>query len=395
VSEAIQLFVERARAADPSFELTSTNRATVAEICSALDGLPLAIEQAAARIHSLPPRALVRGLHSTSGGLPLLTGGPRDVPVRQQTLRATIAWSYELLPADEQALFRRLATFRGCTLDAAKSVCVTPGGGARSTTLAIPSLELDTLAGLDSLVNKSLLHVEEDTSGTPWYRMLEAVREFADEQLRTSGEAPALGRGHTWYCLQVAEQAVQGSRAGDQPQLLHRLERELGNFRAALDWCQAQGYADPALRLATDLEWFWGARGRVSEGRSRLEALLARFPLRAATGARAAVHARALLAAGRLATFQLDIPAADEWLRQSLELCEQLEDGPGMCDALYGLSLGATRGGGTGWSGHHRGAGGRRAGRPGSFPGELGVPQAQRSIRAAGDQQCRYGGPRK
>src|SRR5215472_10111317 len=169
--------------------------------------------------------------------------------------------------------------------------------------------------------------------------MLETVREFAQEQLEASGESAAVGRGHMWHCLQVAQESLPGSRAQEQQQALHRLERELGNFRAALDWCLAQGYADPALRLATDLEWFWGARGRVSEGRSRLEALLARFPLRAATGARAGVHARALLAAGRLATFQLDISAADAWLRQSLELCEQLEDGPGMCDALYGLSL--------------------------------------------------------
>jgi predicted ATPase/DNA-binding NarL/FixJ family response regulator/transcriptional regulator with XRE-family HTH domain len=339
-SEAMQLFVERARSVDPRFESTSANREPIVEICTRLEGLPLAIELAAARIRSMPLRGLLRDLQARAGGLPVLTGGPRDAPVRQRTMRATIGWSYELLSADEQALFRRLAPFRGCTLEAARSVCVAEAQGTRSTTLALRALDLDARDGLESLVNKSLLRVEEDEHGEPWYVMLETVREFALEQLDASGEAPAVSRRHTWCCLEFAEEvALQDSAR--QELRLSRLDRELGNFRAALDWCQAHGYAEPALRLASDLEWFWGARGHSHEGRARLEALLARFPLRMAAGTRGSVHARALLAAGRLASFQLDFAAAEQWLQRSLEVCEQLEDPASMCDALYGLGTNA------------------------------------------------------
>jgi tetratricopeptide (TPR) repeat protein len=253
-------------------------------------------------------------------------------------MRATIAWSYERLSPDEQALFRRLAPFRGCRVEAARSVCVSEAHGPRATSLAARALDLDVRDGLESLLNKSLLRVEEDELGEARYVMLETVREFALEQLEASGEAPAISRRHTWWCLEFAEEVAP--RDGPSRQGLHlgQLDRELGNFRVALDWCQAQGYAEPALRLASDLEWFWGARGRVREGRARLEALLARFPLKLAAGTRATVHARALLAAGRLAYFQLDFAAADQWLQRCLALCEQLEDLPGMCDALYGLA---------------------------------------------------------
>ena len=289
----------------------------------------------------MPPRALAHNLQSSAGGLPHLIGGPRDAPLRQQSLRATIAWSYDLLSSDEQALFRRLAPFSGFSVEAARSVCTVPSSGPRATTLALPSLDLDTSEGLDSLVNKNLLRVEEDELGQPWYVMLETVRDFAREVLEASGEAVAVWRRHTWYCLQLAEeqtsdgQPVYGDYSG------RRLERELGNFRTALDWCEAQGYADAALRLASGLEWFWGVRGHITEGRTRLETLLARFPLRDNAGPRAAVHARALLATGRLAMLQADLDASEAWLQHSLDLFEVLGDRAGMCDALYWLGIDA------------------------------------------------------
>ena len=341
MSEAVQLFVERARAVDPRFELTAQNRDAIAEICRRLEGLPLAIELAAARTRSMPVRGLLGDLQSTRGGLPLLTGGPRDAPTRQQTLRATIGWSYELLSADEQALFRRLAPFRGCTLDSVNTVCVTPGEGPGATTLALPSLSLDARAGLESLVNKSLLRVEEDEHGQPWYVMLETVREFALEQLEASGEAGAVWRRHTWYYLRLAEQSAPGSQAMRQDHFVLRLEREHGNFRAALDWCQAHGYAEASLRLAVALVWFWGMRGHITEGRTRLEALLERFPLRSRHGPRAALHASALQAVGRLATLQRDFAAALAYGQQSLELSEASDDRASMCEALYGLAFAA------------------------------------------------------
>jgi predicted ATPase/DNA-binding CsgD family transcriptional regulator len=338
-SEAVQLFVERARAVDPRFELTPGNRDAIAEICRRLDGLPLAIELAAARMRSLPVRGLLHDLQSAPAGLPLLSGGPRDAPVRQRTLHATIAWSYELLSANEQALFRRLGPFRGCTLDAVEAVCVAPTQGPRATTLTLDNLNLDGRAGLESLVTKSLLRLDEDEQGQPWYVMLETVREFALDRLEASGEAQAVWRRHTWYYLQLAEQSAPGPQAMPQDEFMLRLEREHGNFRAALDWCQAWGYAEASLRLGVALVWFWGVRGHIAEGRARLEALLGRFPLQAARGPRAAVHASALEAVGRLATLQRDFVAALTFEQQGLELSEVLEDRAAMSDALYGLAF--------------------------------------------------------
>jgi predicted ATPase/DNA-binding CsgD family transcriptional regulator/DNA-binding XRE family transcriptional regulator len=337
-SEAVQLFVERARAADPDFELRDDFQDAVTEVCTRLDGLPLAIELAAARIRSIPVRTLLHQLQ-VAGGLPLLSGGPRDAPARQRTLRSTITWSYELLDPDEQTLFRRLAPFRGCTLEAVDCVCVKAAAGSRSTLLDLPLLELDATAGLASLVDKCLLHVEEDERGVAWYWMLETVREFALEQLESSPEAAAVWRRHAWYYLQLAEQKDVRWQGVREDVLVNQLEREHGNFRAALDWCQDHGYAEVSLRLAIALLWFWGVRGHITDGRNRLEALLARFPLRAQAGSRAAVHARALDAAARLAAFQGDFAAATALEERSLHLARSLNDTERICDALEGLAL--------------------------------------------------------
>jgi predicted ATPase len=182
-SEAVQLFVDRARAVDPRFDFSPLNSDAIAEICRRVEGLPLAIELAAGRIRSMPVRGLLEHLQSRRGSLLLLTGGPRDAPVRHQTLRATIKWSYDLLSSDEQALFRRLAPFRGCTLEAVDAVCVSRTAAPRTKTLTMPPLDLDVRDGLQSLVEKNLLRVEEDEHGQPWYVMLETVRDFALEQL--------------------------------------------------------------------------------------------------------------------------------------------------------------------------------------------------------------------
>ena len=342
-SEAVELFVERACAVDPDFALTDANREVIAEVCERLDGLPLAIELAAARVRSLPVRALLDQLQSVAGGLPFLTGGPRDSPARHHTLRATIAWSYELLDQEERALFCRLAPFRGCSFDAVEAMCVGISEGPRSASLDLPPIQLDARDGLASLVDKSLLHMEEDEQGHAFYVMLQTVREFALERLEATPECDAVWRRHAWYYLKLLqltdEQSELEPPAMRQDVLVNRLEREHGNFRAALDWCQAQGYGEASLRLGVGLLWFWGVRGHIAEGRRRLEELLRRFPLRTASGTRSFVHARALDALGRMATMQGDLESALDFEQRSLELFEGLGSAQGICAVLEGMAF--------------------------------------------------------
>ncbi len=178
-------------------------------------------------------------------------------------MRATIQWSYDLLEAEEQALFRRLSVFRGFTLEAAENVGIAPSLGPKSTTVTIPPLHLNALVGVASLVDKSLLRLEEDRNGQPWYVMLETVREFALEQLEVSGESPAVRRRHSLFCLRIVEEARGGSSrwtglgSAEEAELLNGLEHMHANCRAALEWCQAQGYAELCLRMAVGLWWFW------------------------------------------------------------------------------------------------------------------------------------------
>jgi predicted ATPase/transcriptional regulator with XRE-family HTH domain len=339
VSEALRLFVDRARAVRPEFDLTPDNADPVADVCAQLDGLPLAIELAAARTRALPVRGLHQQLRSAGGRLPLLTGGPRDAPARHRTLHAAIAWSFELLDPEEQTLFRRLAPFRGFTLDAATAVCVAPEAGPGSASVALPPVHLQPLAGLASLVDKSLLHVEEDAEGQPWFAMLETVREFALERLETSGESAAVWRRHALYYLRLVEQLEPRLQDIPQDVFVKRLQREQANCRASLDWCQAHGYAEPSLRLGLGLWWFWAVRGQLAEGRGRLEALLARFPLPPSAGARRAMlHAKALGAAGRLAMLQGDFAGARPRLEDAVRLAQDLDDAEGLSVALEGLA---------------------------------------------------------
>jgi predicted ATPase/class 3 adenylate cyclase/tetratricopeptide (TPR) repeat protein len=268
--ESVRLFVERAQAAAEDFEVDDENAAAVAEICVRLDGLPLAIELAAPWVRTLTPQALLRRLDQR---LPLLTGGVQDVDERQRTLRGAIDWSYDLLSEREQALFRSLAVFvGGCRFEAAETV---PGAGA------------DVLEGLDSLVEKSLLRRRADSDGEPRFLMLETIREYAHEQLESSGELEACRRLHAGWFAELAEFLDAESRTGDQPASVARLDEDYANLRAAIHWARESRDGALLLRLATALWPFWSIRGYVGEGRRALEdamELSGRRPARALLG---------------------------------------------------------------------------------------------------------------
>ncbi len=262
-SDAVMLFVERARAVRPDFELTEETAPIVAEICERLDGLPLAVELAAAWSKVLPPPALLRRLERR---LELPASRGADVPARQSTLREAIAWSYDLLPDEERRLHARLSVFMGgCTVEAAERVADPDG-----------ELELDVLEGIASLVDRSLLRESEDDEGEPRFAMLSTIREFAREQLAQSGEEDEFLRRHAQDFARFAEEARAGLRGGDQLLWFGRLEREHDNLRAALDSSVASGDDATALRLGGALGWFWYAHGHALEGCARLTDLLAR-----------------------------------------------------------------------------------------------------------------------
>src|SRR6202049_658852 len=271
---AVALFVHRAVAAKPDFELNRQNASAVIEICSRLDGLPLAIELAAARVKVLSPSSMRTRLASR---LQLLTGGARDLPERQQTLRATIDWSYDLLSAAEQKLFRRLSVFvGGCNLEGAEAVCDTKG-----------DLDLDLLDGMASMVDKSLMQQVEQANGESRFVMLETIREYAREKLEASLEGPLTKRAHAAYCLVLAEEEATEQSAADGAEWLERFALEHDNFGAALEWLTETGDADWGLRLGTALFRFWETREYFAEGRDRLGKLLKLEGAAAPTKARA------------------------------------------------------------------------------------------------------------
>ncbi len=261
-SEAVRLFVERAQAARADFALTDVDAVAVAEIVRRLDGLPLALELGAARVAHLPPAALLARLERR---LPLLTGGARDLPERQRTIRNTIAWSHDLLSLQEQTLFRRLAVFvGGLTLDAAEAVVVGLG-----------DLGLDVFDGVASLVDKSLLRQELGSGGGSRYRMLETVWEFGLEQLGASGEEDAVRRRHAAVFVALVEQDMPAVGLPGPPARLPALEREDANLRVALGWAVERGETETGLRLVTALGGVWGTLGRFREERAWVEHVLA------------------------------------------------------------------------------------------------------------------------
>jgi predicted ATPase/class 3 adenylate cyclase len=316
--EAVMLFVERAQSVRPDFELTGENILTVAEICHRLDGLPLPIELAAARIKILPPQAILERLEQR---LDLLTGGARDLPLRQQTLRGTIDWSYELLRPDEQKLFARLAAFvGGRSLDAVAAVCSTDADGGAGL--------LDAVA---TLVDNNLLKRADDTEESR-FLMLETLHEYATERLEESGEAEDVRRRHAEYFLALAEQAETELGGLRQVEWLDRLDREHGNFRAALTWAAREGEAELELRLAGALRGFWRIRGHLSEGRKWLEGALSR-----PAGQSAPARAKALYAASVLALRQGDHATAAGLAREGLQMYEEIEDSAGAARVLHVL----------------------------------------------------------
>jgi predicted ATPase len=333
---AVALFIQRARDAAPHFQVTNATAPAVAEICARLDGLPLAIELAAARVKLLSPPALLQRLERR---LPLLTGGARDLEERQQTMRNTLAWSYGLLAPNEQRLVRRLGVFvGGWTLEAAEAVCTAPEGAE--------SLGLEMLEGLSALVDQSLVQQLEGEEGSePRFGPLQVIREYALEQLEASGEAEALWRAHLTYYLTLAEEVEPWLVGGPRlPDALMRLEHEHDNLRAALEWTRRQREVGLGLRLAGAVARFWLLRGHLSEGREWLDELLAlEASGQEAVGQEAAgqvargverttsadgavpgrVRAKALHGVGELATYQGDFSRAVSLLEQSLTLARE------------------------------------------------------------------------
>jgi predicted ATPase/class 3 adenylate cyclase len=314
--EAVRLFVERARAVKPDFSVTNESAPAVAEICARLDGLPLAIELAAARTRILPPQKMLERL---SNRLMLLKGGARDLPARQQTLRGTIDWSYQLLNEEEKTLFGRLSVFYGGrTLEAIEEVCDPEG-------------DLDALEGLESLLEKSLLRQEEELGGEPRFYMLETVHEYAREKLGESGEAEETSRLHAEYFLALAEEAEPRLRGPEDVEWLERLETEHDNMRAALSWARERGEVELRLHLAGALGWFWEAHGHYSEGRRWLEEALAQDD-------RASMAAR-VKALDRLSVLVQDLDREEALAQEGIKLSEQAGLG-GSVVAMFLRSLG-------------------------------------------------------
>lgn len=321
---AMQLFVQRARAAVPGFALDDENVTAVVEICQRLDGLPLAIELAAARLKTLSPGQILERLERR---FDLLQGGPRDLPARQRALQTTLDWSHDLLTLAEQTLFRRLAVFAGgFTLAAAETVC-RPGNDAGLDPL--PAVE----EALASLVDKSLALHQVGVTDEPRYTMLVTVQAYAAERLAESGEAEALKKQHAAYYLAWAEK-IRPNLLGAAPELwLDRLELEHDNLRAALQWMLDYD-VESGYRFGDALWRFWQARGHFSEGRQWLEKLLAQ------SDRPSMARAKALSAAGNLAVEQGDYHRSIALHDASLGLCRQLGDRYWESIGLNNLSVG-------------------------------------------------------
>ena len=315
---AVRLFIQRATAAKATFAVTNANAPAVAAICHRLDGLPLALELAAARIKQLPPEALLTRLERR---LPVLTGGMRDAPARQRTMRDAIAWSYDLLPPAEQTLFRRLGVFvGGFTLEAAEAVAATPG-----------DLELDVFDGVGSLLDASLLRQETDLGEEPRYRMLEMVREFALAHLDTAGEAAMAGDAHAAYVVVLAERVNQGQEGPEQARWLDIADLEHGNFRAALAHVLAANDTATGLRLVAALWQFWIMRGHVGAGRQWAERVLALRQVDPPSPLRAQV----LVGLGFLALWQDDLESAKAAGEEGLAIQRVGGDAMGVAEALH------------------------------------------------------------
>jgi len=319
---AIALFVERARGVKHEFALSRDNASAVAAICARLDGLPLAIELAAARIKLLSPSAMLIRLESC---LNLLTGGARDLPTRQQTLRSTVDWSCGLLNTSEQTLFRRFSVFAGGgTLEAVEAVCDTKS-----------DLGLDIFDAMGSMVDKSLVQQSEKVDAETRFLMLSTIREYALERLVESDDEPAVRRAHAAYYLVLAEEGAEDVAA--HPEWFDRFEVEHDNFRLALDYLIKTGDAEWGLRLGAALFRFWETREHLTEGRDAIARLLALE----GTAARPKLRARMLFAAAVLSGEQGDYGSARQLFEDSLETYLELNDNRGVAVALNALAVNA------------------------------------------------------
>jgi predicted ATPase len=317
--EAVALFVQRARAIRPDFAVTDANAPAVAEICVRLDGLPLAIELAAAQLRALSPQALLRHLEQR---LKLLTGGARDAPSRQRTLRATIDWSYALLDEAEQRLFSLLSVFAGgWDLEAAEGVCDLD-----------EALGIEVLDGITALLDKSLIREEHDPRGEARYSMLESIHEYAREKLEGSGQAQAVEHRHAEYFIGLAEHALRmwiGEETSLSDEPMERARDELQNFRAALGWAFDTGELQLALRLVASAWWTWTMSGRQTEGRT----LFARA-LEATTHYETTDRAGALYGLGAVEVQQGNFPRASHLYAEAIDLFRRHNDWTGVFRAL-------------------------------------------------------------
>lgn len=320
---AVELFVQRAKAVRPNFAMTSETAPVIREICARLDGLPLAIELAAARTRVLSPSTMLDRLQSR---LQLLTGGALDLPERQQTLRNTVDWSHGLLTDAEQKLFRRFSVFvGGCTLEAAEAVCNTSR-----------DLDIDLFEGVASLVDKNLVQNADQPGAESRFAMLETIREYALERLTLSGEEFPARRSHAAYCLVLAEEGNPELSPEDRDVWLSRCDLEIDNFRSALDWLFGVQHLEWGLRLCMALFRFWDMREHLTEGRSRLETIL-----RLAGNRYSKERAKISIFLGALTTALGDYPAAQHFLEQSLSLYEELGDRWGRGASLNALAVSA------------------------------------------------------
>jgi predicted ATPase/class 3 adenylate cyclase len=318
-SEAVALFSERAAAIRPGFRITNQNASAVAQITARLDGLPLAIELAASRLKVLSPEALLERLDQR---LSLLTGGARDLPERQRTLRRTIEWSHDLLQTEEQRLFARLGTFNGgWSLDAAEDIC---GAG----------LDLEVLDGVGVLMDHSMVQAVQPGNGEPRFSMLETIREFAVERLMSSGEEEELRRRHAEHFRTLAEEAELHLTREDSVTWLARVERDHDNLRAALEWAERTGSFGTGLRTAAAIWRFWLQRGHLSEGRGRLGRLLSLPGAEARTEARV----RALRALGGIAYWQNEYPSTRAAYEEAVDIARELDEPRLLASALLDLS---------------------------------------------------------
>jgi predicted ATPase len=315
---SVALFIDRARAVNPDFVLSGANARAIAELCVRLDGLPLAIELAAARIKLLSPNAMLGRLGIRFSWL---TSGVSHSPARHQTLRKAIDWSYDLLEEGELRLFERLSVFAGCTIEAVEAVCD-----------ADAKLSLIVFEQLASLVDKNLIVREETGNGEPYFRMLETIREYAREKLEASGEAKTIQQRHFTYFVKLAEMAEAQRRGPEEGLWLQRFEIEHDNLRAALNYGLEREEAEATLRLAATLEWFWSLRGYLSEGSKWMDRVLTECQ-----NVSASVRTKTLQAAEHLAQKRGDFLQKKRYAQEHFDLSRSVDDSAGIAWAYHSL----------------------------------------------------------